>query len=245
MLRRQHVEGLEDLQLREREYELRQREREIEQQVRELERERARFKTSQGPGRSPGRDGYASDTARSNASPRSYHPPQPYAGPPEGRYSNSATHLIPPPPASSRAGSSSSQSQPYAQSEAHSQPSPAFQARDLRDEPPPSDHAPFCGCHACSVAKYKHADTAPSPRDLRPPEPPIMLRPEKPKGWMRRLSMPVISNPLSSDSKKSPGHSNRNSVGYIMEDARMGGPGRQRYEPDAVSNRSATNLARR
>ncbi|KAJ7158711.1 hypothetical protein C8R46DRAFT_1178136 [Mycena filopes] len=54
---------------------------------------------------------------------------------------------------------------------------------------------------SCSVAQYKSSSNrAPSPNDLRPPEKPFNLRPEKPKGWIRRLSMPVaVGNAFNLD----------------------------------------------
>ncbi|KAJ8588834.1 hypothetical protein M405DRAFT_862618 [Rhizopogon salebrosus TDB-379] len=42
----------------------------------------------------------------------------------------------------------------------------------------------------------------PSSHNLRHPESPILLRPEKPKGWVWRLSMPVVGAALSLDTKK-------------------------------------------
>ena len=58
---------------------------------------------------------------------------------------------------------------------------------------PPNDHAPSCGCASCSVSQYSQSYSPSSGQayDLRPPDKPISLRPEKPKGWIRRLSMDV------------------------------------------------------
>lgn len=67
---------------------------------------------------------------------------------------------------------------------------------------PAKDHAPFCGCQTCSASKYGIPNTSSSPHDFRPPEPPIMLRPEKSKGWIRRLSMPSMNGAFSLDAAK-------------------------------------------
>ena len=140
-------------------------------------------------------------------------------------YSQSTTHLVPPPSqVSSRQTSSQSSS-------------------------PAAEHAPYCGCEVCSASKYKVRD-APSPRDLRPPEPLIQLRPEKPKGgWIRRLSMPVINNAFSADTRKGvssggiaggPGY--RNSLAFAAdEDGRL----RADSLTGGARNRSTTNVARR
>ncbi|KAF8591135.1 hypothetical protein K439DRAFT_1611459 [Ramaria rubella] len=79
---------------------------------------------------------------------------------------------------------------------------------------PPYDHSPNCGCQRCSARHYASTPSLPrSRRDpgarvadtpIYKPEPPILLRPEKPMSWLRRLSMPVVP---SSD-KRSPGPSN-------------------------------------
>lgn len=188
---------------------------EIERRTRELERDRAAYLSSVNG------DGYASQ--------RPSNLPQE----PQRRYSqfdsptpaisrarhHSTTHLVAPPSSSSTYLPNGSQSQP---------PSPADRG---------SDHADFCGCATCSANKYKTRNT-PSPHDLRPPEPPINLRPEKPKGWIRRLSMPV-GNAFSLDSKKS--NSSLRNLPRAGEDGRM----RRSFEQGGISNRSVTNLTRR
>lgn len=122
------------------------------------------------------------------------------------------------------------------------------------------DHAPYCGCDRCSASKYGHAgNITPSPHDLRPPDKPFNLRPEKPKGWMRRLSMPVgnafsqksssnlgISSTSYGTSKSGgifslDGRKNGSVVSFAQEDGRLGG--RRSYDPEALGNRSMTNLA--
>lgn len=135
-----------------------------------------------------------------------------------GRYSYSTTHLAPP---SSSTSIPSSQSQPSSPAE--------------RGSSSVSDHAEFCGCATCSTSKYSTRNT-PSPHDLRPPEPPINLRPEKPKGWIRRLSMP---NGFSLDSKKSNSSLKSNNLAAPTgEDGRI----RRSFEQGGISNRSVTNL---
>jgi hypothetical protein len=136
--------------------------------------------------------------------------------------SYSTTHLSPPPTASA------SQSQ-LSLASTHS---PSRQTK----------HAEFCGCETCSVAKYK-TRSPPSPLDSRPMEPPINLRPDKPKGWIRRLSMPMGFS-LDSSSKKT--HQANTSSGNIrsslaLEDGRLE---RKSFEPGGPGNRSMINLQR-
>jgi len=56
-------------------------------------------------------------------------------------------------------------------------------------------HLPDCQCPACTVASYA---VKPLTSRLRPPQ----VREKSKGGWMRRLSMPVVSNAFSSDAKK-------------------------------------------
>ncbi|EIW57849.1 uncharacterized protein TRAVEDRAFT_150499 [Trametes versicolor FP-101664 SS1] len=222
-MRRQRIEELEELELRERDLELRMKEREIDQRARELERERQQLLNVRGTRN----DGYVSDGSRATSGPRISTTQRPsidtrYSS----SYSQSSTNLVPP-------------SQGMSSRQPSSQPSsPNLQ--------PPSDHAPYCGCESCSASKYKTRDHLPR-RDSRPTEPPLALRPEKPRGgWIRRLSMPVVSNAFSLDSKK-----NASNVGIA------GGPGYRnslafdeegRLQTDVtggIRNRSSTNVARR
>ncbi|EIN04941.1 hypothetical protein PUNSTDRAFT_138128 [Punctularia strigosozonata HHB-11173 SS5] len=229
--RHRRLEELEELQLRERELELREREREIESKARELERDRVRLDTMRT------QSVYYTDSSSRTMSlqhlPPALPPPR---TPPE------ATRLVPPndsrsPPRGQLSSSTSSQHTPQ----------PSGQAR-------PADHAPYCGCNACSVEKYRQRDPSPSPRDLRPPEPPIQLRPEKPKGWIRRLSMPVVTFGASSsdnrtrklsNSSMSNGISNltvggsRTSLAIVEEDGRLTNAAWEQ------KNRSAVNLVGR
>jgi len=212
--RRQRLEELAELELKEKELELRAREREIEMRARELERDRAHLMTAHGDARG---DALTSRSQR----------------PSPGRYSYSTTHLIPPQPDS-----------PF--SNYHGQQSSRSQESSPVRPQPKGDHASYCGCDQCSVAKYKTRNTTPSPHDLRPPEKPISLRPEKAKGsWMRRLSMPVIvGNAFSLDSKKNTSVTSlKNLGGAVLEDGRLV---RRSHElSGGVSNRSTTNLGRR
>ncbi|TFK79935.1 hypothetical protein K466DRAFT_504748 [Polyporus arcularius HHB13444] len=227
-LRRQRIEELEELELREREHELRMKERDIEQRARELERERVQLLNARGGG---GRtEGYVNDGTRATGGPRVSTTQRPTIDTLQSRYpssySHSVTHLVP--PSSSQAPSRQPSSQPS---------SPASQQ--------PTDHASCCGCEACSASKYR--TTPSSPRDMRPPEPPIMLRPEKPKGWIRRLSMPVMGNAFSLDSKKNgsntalAGGGYRNSLAFAEEDGRL----LQTDITGGIRNRSSTNVVRR
>ena len=285
--RRQQIEERVEVELHEKERELREREREIEMRARELERERAQLMDARG-------DEYPSDTSRGYTSPQPQLRPRerqtsfklqqrprsqldlpsnsrsspPADTRPQSRYSHSTTHLAPP-PSSSQSPSQPSSSHSHSNYSKPRPPSP-LHAHSQQQHEGASEHAPFCGCDTCSVAKYKERKAAPSPHDLRPPAKPIALRPEKPKGWMRRLSMPV-GNAFSLDSKKNTtglgstmsgkggmysldGKKNLSSTmlsargGGVQEDGRLGGGGaegrggRRSYEASGISNRSATNL---
>jgi hypothetical protein len=210
--RRQRIDELEELELREREFELRQKEREIEHRARELERERARLASARA---GPSLEGYTSDGTSGRT--RGDHLP-PGAGVPRGRFSSSTTHVA---------------------------VSPSSRAQSTSPAAAPTDHAPYCGCAACSAAKYGRTEHTPSPYDLRPPEAPITLRPQadKPKGWMRRLSMPVgVAFSLSDSKKNVSPNTNRNSMSFTQEDERGA---RRGYDPKSPANRSVTNLAKR
>ncbi|KAG1841675.1 hypothetical protein DFJ58DRAFT_807839 [Suillus subalutaceus] len=134
------------------------------------------------------------------------------------RGSQSTSHLIPPP--------NSTSPQRGSQSPSRSQPSSPLPAKD---------HAPFCGCDTCSIAKYKTPEVLPSPHDLRPPEPPILLRPEKPMGWIRRLSMPAVGAAFSLDAKK---NVSATSLKSGLSSAVDNGRRRKRSFDQGISNRS-------
>ncbi|EIW83971.1 hypothetical protein CONPUDRAFT_163222 [Coniophora puteana RWD-64-598 SS2] len=229
---------LAQLELQEKEFELRQRERELEQRTRALEQDRQQFFLD-------GRDeGIGADTPRANQSnnPRSVGPYRhrrnsqstsvlvnsgnnsnkfPVMG--SGSHSASSSQLAPPPSdqASMQSHSPTRSSQP---------PTPSLSPLGG----PVKDHAPFCGCDLCSASKYQAANPAPSPHDLRPPEPPIQLRPEKPKGWIRRLSMPSVAGALSMDSKKNVSVSSL----LPMENGRL----RKRSFDQGISNRTVGQI---
>ncbi|KAI6128932.1 hypothetical protein EDD16DRAFT_27287 [Pisolithus croceorrhizus] len=208
--RKQRIEELAELELKEREYALRQRERELNQRSRELEKDKLQFLHSRPDLSSTGSSASMGDGPKGPRNGRFVHK----------RGSQSVSHIIVPHPSSSSSSIVTTTSNPTAivsTSTPHLPlpmpmpvplPSPAnvpshSPSRSQSSTPlPAKDHAPFCGCDTCSVAKYRLSNTSPSPRDLRPPEPPIMLRPEKPKGWMRRLSMPSVSGALSLDAAK-------------------------------------------
>ncbi|TFK47745.1 hypothetical protein OE88DRAFT_1665358 [Heliocybe sulcata] len=119
---------------------------------------------------------------------------------------------------------------------------PQQQSSTSRSRPttPTKDHAPYCGCDRCSASKYRAPDATPSPRDLRPPEQPITLRPEKSKGWIRRLSMPVVvgkGNGFSLDSKK-------NGSTASLASRRPDESGRLEYAA-GIGNRAVASSARR
>ena len=86
-----------------------------------------------------------------------------------------------------------------------------------------------------------------APLHVRPVQQPAQLRTEKPKGWIRRLSMPVMGNAFSLDSKKgissagiAGGPGMRSSLALPEEDGML-----IRDVTGGIRNRSATNLARR
>ncbi|KIJ67007.1 hypothetical protein HYDPIDRAFT_174282 [Hydnomerulius pinastri MD-312] len=214
--RKQRIEELAELEFKEKEYELRQRERELNQRTRDLERDRMQFLGSR-----PDINN-ASDGPKGPRNSPFHHK----------RGSQSVSHLIPPStgtlvtsPPLPRPGSSHSPSR--------SQPSTPL---------PSKDHAPFCGCDTCSVNKYKSVDVSPSPRDLRPPEPPILLRPEKPRGWIRRLSMPSVNVAFSLDAKKNASAvSLKAGLPLPAENGRL----RKRSFEQGISNRTVAGIGRR
>jgi hypothetical protein len=217
--RRYRLDELEEMEIREREYELRQKEREIEHRARELDRERARLVSARSS-TAPVMEGFTGDGMGGRARGDQM--------PPRGRFSSSATHLALPSMSTRTASSTQLSSSPT------STPGGG-----------PNDHAPYCGCAACSTNKYGRQEQAPSAHDLRPPEAPINLRPQndKPKGWMRRLSMPVGAAFNLNDSKKtsSPGL-NRNSMSFVPEDDRSM---RRTMDPKSPGNRSVASFTRR
>ncbi len=74
---------------------------------------------------------------------------------------------------------------------------PGTLATNAAQRVPKDVHLPDCQCPACTVARY--AETPLSAR-LRP-----QGREKSKGGWMRRLSMPVVSNAFSSEARKAGG----------------------------------------
>ncbi|KAI9574029.1 hypothetical protein HD554DRAFT_2012743 [Boletus coccyginus] len=210
--RKQRIEELAELELKEKEFELRQRERELNQRTRDFERDRLQFLHSRPE------PGNASDGPKGPRNSPFQHK----------RGSKSVTHFNLP------SGTSSSGSPLLMRpSTSHSTARPPLL--------PSKDHAPFCGCDSCSVSKYKATDASLSPRDLRPPEPPILLRPEKPKGWIRRLSMPSVNVAFSLDAKKNASAiSLKAGLPLPSENGRL----RKRSYEQGISNRTVTGIGR-
>ncbi|TCD67074.1 hypothetical protein EIP91_000587 [Steccherinum ochraceum] len=225
---RQRAFEAEGQRLSDRERQLRQREQDIERRTKELEYERYRMQreVERPPVDLPTGDYLARSPITPSRLPDGY-----ISGahrPIHQHQSYSATNLTAP-------------SMPTTPTQYMTRTSP------LNSPGGPGSHAPSCGCESCSASKYGSRTAFPSARDLRPPEPPITLRPEKPKGWIRRLSMPVMGNAFSSDSKK--GISNlvgsgvssgqyRSSLALPDEDGRL------RYELNGSGNRSTATLGR-
>ncbi|KAJ6576525.1 hypothetical protein DFH09DRAFT_1260726 [Mycena vulgaris] len=255
--REQRIDEVAELEFLEKEKALQDKEREIEMRAKELELERANLRNSRA-GDTP-RDAWESGTGspipqlRPRERKTSFRNPSPLPRPQsqlETRmppsnvannraYSYSTTHLIPPSTPSQQSQSPSSP---------HSSTSSADGSRNA------SQHAPYCGCQSCSVAQYKTPSLrSPSPNDMRPPEKPFTLRPEKPKGWIRRLSMPVaVGNAFSLDKKnnakmysldgnKRGANGSATTLRNVEEDGRIG-PGRRSYDASGTSNRSMTSL---
>lgn len=223
VLRQQRLQELEEMEYREHEHELRMREHEIEQQARQLERERIHLLNLRNAGAR--QDGYTSDSSGNISAAARAAPLQ------RPRYDSASSPYPQQPPYSSYQQHLASPLQTSINQRPASQPTS------------PNGHAPYCGCEACSVSKYRATvdSPLPSPRDLRPSEPLISLRAlEKPKGWIRRLSMPVMNTAFSSDSKKGLGGAGfRSSLDLTSEDGRL------QSITGGIRNRSATNLARR
>lgn len=224
--RKQRLQELEELELREQEYELRLKEREFEQKARQLEQDRLRLLNARGL-LADGHESQtnlrlpAADPSNSSLATQARHP-----------YASSSTQL----PVSRPPQRYASQQSLTGQQPQSSSPIPR----------PSHAHPPYCGCEACALAR----DPSSHARDVaRPPSPrtlaPLTLRtdkPDKPKGWIRRLSMPVMGNAFSSDSKKGISSTTytasntgyRNSLAFPEEDGRLDS-----------KNRSTTNLGRR
>jgi hypothetical protein len=154
---------------------LERREHALELRAREREfttRQRDRAETL----RSRALDGYASDTSRSNQ-PLFAHRQQSQAS------LQSQPHT---PTLSSNYSYSTTSLLP---------PGPSGPTRPAMQRVPPKDvHRPDCQCPACTVARYAEKPLITHPRPQG--------REKSKGGWMRRLSMPVVGNAFSSESKK-------------------------------------------
>ncbi|KAJ3753607.1 hypothetical protein EV360DRAFT_53188 [Lentinula raphanica] len=162
----------------------------------------------------------------------------PFSGRPLSQYSSaSTTNLVPP-------GSPSYGSSNVASTSARRDSS-------QNSSTSISNHAPYCGCENCSAAKYKSSSPLASP---------VRMEKEKPKGWMRRLSMPIVAGNAFLDSKKNKdsgygigkgvksldSKKNASTTGLrtsITEEGRLGPvSGRRSYDAGGIGNRSMTNL---
>lgn len=193
--RRRRIQELEELERREQAHALRLRERELEHQAFEIQRERERLQGYGGRVNSTttGVNGVGSLPAR-----------------PHSQYSYSTTNLTNPrgPTATeipARPVSHYGELMPPAHSQASASSSSVSIPR------PSADHAPYCGCYACSAAQY----SVPSQTQ---PQSSAVAKTEKSKGWIRRLSMPV-GNAFSSDSKSNRGIAYNKSNGGLPDDA--------------------------
>ncbi|GJE85676.1 hypothetical protein PsYK624_017550 [Phanerochaete sordida] len=197
--RRQRIQELEELELREQEYTLRMREKEIRERARELEREQFELINAR-------QNRLQVDLSNERARPSS-----------AGRSDSMDGPMTP------------VQAHPYASSNTMSPPSSRYPQYPSSSQPP----SPMFG-HP--LEKTSTRDSA----RMQPSAP----RPEKPKGWIRRLSMPVMA---LGDSKKGISSADvasnpfyRSSLGLPEEDGRL-----RNDAAGASKNRSATNLARR
>lgn len=198
--RRRRIEELEELELREQAHALRERERQVELRAFDLERERERLRVLSAATTVPITTAPAPAPAMATVIPRVPHG-RPYS---QNGYSYSASHLALPratPLVSSSSSGAGDAPRPRPTSQYGSEPFPRTQsspASTATSTPspipqPPIDHAPYCGCYACSAAQYRQPPSS---------QPQLPTRVEKPKSWMRRLSMPVVGGAFSSDSKK-------------------------------------------
>lgn len=125
------------------------------------------------------------------------------------------------------------QGHPYASSSTMPPPSPRYPQHPSSQPPSPMFGQP--------LEKTNTRDSTSSPRAQ-----PVGVRPEKPKGWIRRLSMPVIGNALG-DSKK--GISSADVASHPFYRSSLMPPeedGRLRSDVvNSTKNRSVTSLVRR
>ncbi|KAH9031087.1 hypothetical protein EDB84DRAFT_1493549 [Lactarius hengduanensis] len=125
--------------------------------------------------RSRALDGYASDTSRSNQPPYAHR---------QQSQASLQSHPHTPTLSSNHSYSTTSLLPP-----GPSGPTGPPMQRVTKDV-----HRPDCQCPACTVARYAEKPLA--------AHPPPQGREKSKGGWMRRLSMPVVGNAFSSESKK-------------------------------------------
>ncbi|TFK75205.1 hypothetical protein BDN72DRAFT_563199 [Pluteus cervinus] len=233
--RRQRLDEIAEHELNERERHLRDREQQIHAQTQELERERARlYSTSNRDSAEPSASYTNVSQMSSVASPSRGHQhrerrssqqtphSQMDSGPSHMQYSRSQPQPQPPPRDSRDLQPPSSPSYPHPSSRPSSRPPSRLESTSHTNRP--------------SITSYQQLPSPIDSRGLAPsfPQPnyavqPNALRSDKPKGgWMRRLSMPVVSNAFSSDSKKGTGN--------------VGISSKTMFAVDGKRNTSTTNL---
>ena len=195
MARRRRIAELEELERREQAHVLRLRERELEQRTFEIQREREQLQEYRARPRVNSVVNGVKGTVQLPARPHS-------------QYSYSTTNLPNPRTPTATEAPSRPVSQ-YGELAPPMQPQASASSSSVSIPRPPQDHAPYCGCYACSAAQYSAAPRA-------QPQPTTDAKPEKPKGWIRRLSMPV-GNAFTSDPKSNKGISNKG-IGLLPDD---------------------------
>ncbi|KAF8149883.1 hypothetical protein B0H34DRAFT_802016 [Crassisporium funariophilum] len=212
-------------------------------------------------------DGGISSNAPSGSSST---PASSYNIQPRTQYSHSTSHLVPPsssmmdtPPATVHSvhppkfGQHSQPPSPLHQPKLETQYeddhySDSTNSKNNINSTSISTHAGNCGCESCSVNKYK-TPSGPSERQRPSQQQPVATGskpppPEKPKGWIRRLSMPV-GNAFNLDSKR---HHSSNNVSsptgnFSLGSGIGGGPpsgggSRGLFSMDGKKNASTTAL---
>ncbi|THV07380.1 hypothetical protein K435DRAFT_959959 [Dendrothele bispora CBS 962.96] len=254
--RQQHVDKMAELEIREKEQALRIREQEIQMRATELERERMNLLNIS---RSPNDNGFSPARTHSPVAEEPDDPPlnprerrlsfqQQQPSPPvvrprvHSQYSASATHLAPP-----RSASRIGENEDSDYGRRSPSRDPSFGST--------SNHAAYCECDACTASKRSYNSSLSSSQGMNAKEK------EKTKGWMRRLSMPIVagfekksnqgisnnsysgkSGLLSLDSKR---NSSSTALGRngVTEDGRIGmGQARRSYDASMASSRSMTNI---
>lgn len=248
-----------ELERRTKEHELQAREQDLEMRTRELERERARLQSM----RDVNVDPFAAVRPRERRTSLRHQLQRPLSqmelsdGPagaqsdPNARQkaygAGAGTQLAPPPPLSPV--------KPLAASPKRVQHSPLPSPR-LAHSPAPlsaasTGHASNCGCETCSVSKYAGVGV----QQQQTQHQRVDSKPDKPRSWMRRLSMPVgtafgldsakrNSNQNQASNGGLPGGGTTNfSLGAGVGNTSMGGRGL--FSLDGKKNASTTALSSR